>query len=101
MKPSIVSENDPFCRRKCAACRRLARPGQMVFTSFRSSEPSPKCWFILHGACVGADHVPVDVVINQLSTDLDRPMIGPAEVKYFVLREQILRTKEAFPNAAA
>jgi hypothetical protein len=98
---SVVSQDDPFRGRKCAACKRLARVGQTVFTSFRSSEPSPLCWFILHAVCVGADRTPIDIVIEQLSDDLDKAMIGPDEVRYFVLRSEILRTKEAFPNAAA
>lgn len=101
MKISIVSEEDPFCRRKCAACKRLARPGQLVFTSFRASEPSPRCWFILHGSCVGADRTPIAELIKGLSTDLDQAMIEPSQVEFFVLREWILRTKEAFPHAAA
>jgi hypothetical protein len=101
MKISLVTPDDPFCRRKCAACKRLARVGQVVFTSFRPHEPSPRCWFILHATCVGAGRTPIDVLIRELSDHLDKAMIEPTQVQYFVLREQILRTKEAFPNAAA
>ena len=101
MKISLVTHDDPFRGRKCAACKRLARLGQVVFTSFRPSEPSPRCWFVLHAACVGADRTPVEDLIRTMASDLDKDMIEPAEVQYFVLREQILRTKEAFPRAAA
>lgn len=101
MKLSIATEDDPFIRRKCDACKRIIRPGQPVLSRFDQRREYGRAWFVLHLSCVQCSE-PMEAL---LAGGLVTPPIPGADVEavatYYTLREQILATKEAFPDAAA
>ena len=92
MKLSIVCPDDPFRGRKCAACKRTAKVGEAVFSRFEADLPSPRCWLVIHLSCLECSE-PLQHIIKALD--------ATAHPDYHALRQQILTTKEAFPDAAA
>lgn len=96
MKLSVATKDDPFIRHKCMACKRTVKSGEAVFSRFMDALPRTAPWMLVHLKCLQCSE-PLTEVISGLAPDVDAKAYG----KYHALRQQILETKEAFPDAAA